>query len=47
MSPWAADAMLWATRQGIVTGKDGNRLDPQGKASRAETAAMLLRYLKK
>ena len=29
---------------GVINGKDGGRLDPQGQATRAETAAMLLRF---
>ena len=40
---WAADALRWAVDEGILTGKDGNRLDPAGTASRAEVAVMLQR----
>lgn len=36
----------WAVGSGVITGKDGNRLDPKGLASRAEAAAMLTRFLK-
>ena len=45
VSAWARDAMGWALAQGIVSGKDGGRLDPKGCATRAETAAMLMRFL--
>ena len=45
ISNWAFDAMTWAMAQGIITGKDGNLLDPQGGATRAETAAILHRFL--
>lgn len=43
LSPWASDAMLWATQNGIITGKNGGLLDPQGNATRAEVATMLMR----
>lgn len=46
VSPWAQNAMAWAVEAGIVTGKDGKTLDPQGTASRAETAAMVWRFVK-
>lgn len=45
VSVWAAEAMAWAVAQGIVNGTDGNRLDPQGLATRAQCAAMLDRFL--
>ena len=47
VSTWAKDAMRWAVSSGILTGKPGKRLDPQGTATRAEIAAVLRRYLKK
>ena len=47
ISDYATDAMLWATRQGIITGKTGGTLDPQGLATRAEVATMLMRVLSK
>ena len=43
VSPWAQDAVQWAVNRGILTGK-GSRLDPQGRATRAEAAAMLQRF---
>lgn len=45
VSEYAADAFAWANSAGIVTGREGNRLDPQGTATRAEVATMLMRYL--
>lgn len=45
VSSWAADSMAWAVREGILSGKDGGLLDPQGAASRAEVAVVLQRYL--
>lgn len=38
-------AMEWAYEEGLITGKDGGRLDPQGQASRAEVATILMRLL--
>ena len=47
VSPWARDAMRWALAEGFVSGKDGGRLDPKGCATRAEAAAMLMRFLER
>ena len=44
-SAWATRAMEWAYAEKLITGKDGNRLDPQGQATRAEVAAILMRLL--
>ncbi len=46
VSTWAKDAMRWAVSSGVITGKPGKLLDPQGTATRAEIAAMLHRYLR-
>lgn len=40
---WAQSAMLWAVEQGLITGVGNDRLDPQGQATRAEAAAILMR----
>lgn len=48
VSSWAKDATLWAIRSGIISGSDENGtllLRPQGNATRAETATMLMKYL--
>ena len=45
VSGYAQEAMRWATGQGILSGKGDGILDPMGQATRAETAAMLMRYL--
>ena len=48
VSSWAADAMSWAVAEGIIAGsKDGGKLylDPQGDATRAQVALMLMRFL--
>ena len=44
-SAWATRAMGWAYAEKLITGKDGNRLDPQGQATRAEVATILMRLL--
>ena len=45
ISAYAVDAVGWARESGIVSGKDGNRFDPAGQATRAETAAILMRWI--
>ena len=45
VSAWASDAMKWAVSEGIITGLDGNRLDPNGYATRAQVAVMIDRML--
>lgn len=43
VSDWAAPAMGWAVSNGLITGKPGGLLDPQGTATRAEVSAILYR----
>ncbi len=45
ISDWAQDAMRWAVENGILNGKDNGLLDPQGNATRAEVATMIVRYV--
>lgn len=45
VSGWANDAMLWATQNGIITGVTSTTIDPQGTATRAQAAAMLMRFM--
>lgn len=45
VSSWAADAMTWAVDGGLISGVGERTLDPQGEASRAQVAAVLLRLL--
>ena len=42
ISSFAVAAVVWARKQNIVSGKEGNRFDPQGKATRAEVATVLM-----
>lgn len=44
ISDWAFSAMQWACGAGVVNGINGGLL-PQGGATRAQTATMLMRYL--
>ena len=37
--------MDWARDTGVITGRDGNRFDPSGRATRAQAAVILHRYL--
>lgn len=45
ISAYADDAVTWARDQGIVSGKEGGRFDPQGGTTRAELAAILYSWL--
>ena len=46
VSAWAVPAMNWAVRQGLIEGSNG-LLRPQANASRAEVAAILMRFAQK
>ena len=45
VSSWAVEAMQWANAECLINGKSNSMLDPQGKATRAETAAILMRFM--
>ena len=47
IAAWARGNVEWAVGYGLLTGKDDGRIDPQGSATRAETAAILMRFLEK
>lgn len=45
---WSRDAVRWAVAEKLISGKSNNGqtvLDPQGKASRAEVASILMRFI--
>lgn len=44
ISSYAIPAIQWACGAGVVTGKSGSKLDSKGNATRAEVAAMLMRF---
>ena len=45
ISGYAQEALSWAHAQGLVLGFEGGSLRPQGTASRAQIAAVLMRFL--
>lgn len=45
VSSWASDAMIWAVDAGIITGDGAGELNPQGTATRAEVATILMRFV--
>ena len=45
ISSWAAAEVKAMQQAGILAGKDGNRFDPQGNATRAEAATVLRRFV--
>lgn len=45
ISPWAKEAMDAMVKAGIIRGNADGTLNPQGTATRAETAAMLQRFI--
>lgn len=49
VNSWAKEAMEWAYAEGLITGNSINGkvlLDPQGVATRAQIATILMRYIK-
>lgn len=45
ISSWAKDAVRAMQQAGILAGKNGNKFDPKGTASRAEVATVLRRFV--
>ena len=45
IASYAVTAVDWARDTGVISGRDGNRFDPSGRATRAQTAVILHRYL--
>ena len=44
VSGYAAEAMQWAVAEGLLQGSNG-KLDPQGSATRAQVATILMRFM--
>jgi hypothetical protein len=44
ISSWAEGAMKWAVAAGLIAGRSADTLAPGGGATRAEVAAMLMRF---
>ncbi len=45
IAAYASDAFAWAVKNGVITGKTGDMLDPSGVLTRAELAQIMVRYL--
>ncbi len=46
VSDWAVEAMSWAVDNGMISGENG-MLNPQGNATRAQVATILMRFVEK
>lgn len=44
VSAWARESVSWATAEGLLSGISATTLAPQGEATRAQLAAMLVRF---
>ena len=44
ISSWAAGAMAWAVEEGVISGVTSTTLEPQSTATRAQCAAVLMRF---
>ncbi len=44
VSDWAYDALSWANAEGLIGGMSATELAPRGSATRAQAAAILMRY---
>ena len=44
VSAWARESVSWATAEGLLSGISATMLAPQGEATRAQLAAMLVRF---
>ncbi len=45
ISGWAQAAVQWAKAEGLITGRTASTLVPEGSATRAEVAAILMRFV--
>lgn len=45
VSAWAQPAMQWAVAEGYISGMGDNQLAPQGTATRAEIASLIMRFM--
>ena len=44
ISDWSMTAVTWAVNAELLNGRTNNNLDPQGNATRAEVATILMRF---
>ena len=45
VSNWAIPAMEWAAKNGLIAGMGDGTLSPQGEATRAQVATILMRFI--
>ena len=45
ISDWSMTAVRYCLNAGIMSGRDDGSFDPQGKATRAEAASMIMRLM--
>ena len=45
ISDYAAEAMTWAVNTGIINGTSSTTISPQGPATRAQVATILMRFI--
>ena len=45
VASYAEDAVAWAVEKGLMSGVDSVTLEPKGSATRAQAAAILMRFL--
>lgn len=45
IAPWAQQPLAWANAKGMIKGRSDKEIAPQGKASRAEVATILCRFI--
>ena len=46
VADYASDAMCWAVENGLISGMGDGTLNPQGNATRAQLAVILMQYCK-
>ena len=46
VSDWAVEALAWAVDNGIISGMGNDSLAPQGKATRAQVATIMMQFVK-
>lgn len=47
IASWAKDSVEWCASVGIVNGRNGNTMDPEGTATRAEASQMIQNFITK
>ena len=47
VSAYAVDAIRWAVHEGLISGMENNTLAPQGTATRAQVAQILMNFHQK